>query len=119
VSNAGEGRAEPAEAAVQYLKVAWHHDFVDEPVLIYSELGPDRYERRKIDIYRDGRQDYADQTRPTGTTRLGESPIPTTSEIAALDEFTPYEITPDEFEAVWRATVRIHGDVAAGSCHDR
>lgn len=46
-----------------YLKVLWLHDFADEPVELLSEIGPDGYEMRKVERYRDGRLDFADETR--------------------------------------------------------
>ncbi|MFD4193128.1 DUF6881 domain-containing protein [Amycolatopsis thermoflava] len=49
----------------------WHHDHPDEPVLLYSETG-DGYESRKVDLFRDGRQDYADESTSIGTTFLGQ-----------------------------------------------
>ncbi|WP_181138938.1 DUF6881 domain-containing protein [Streptomyces sp. Ru72] len=46
---------------VWYLKVIWHHDFPDEPVGILSEVGEDRYEVRKVEVFRGGRLDWADE----------------------------------------------------------
>jgi len=38
---------------MEYLKVSWlHHE--DEPVYLYSEIDPQRFESRKIEIYPDG-----------------------------------------------------------------
>lgn len=85
-----------------YLKVIWHHDFPDEPVLMYHEVGDDGYEQRKVELFRDGRHDYADGTSATGRTDLGEVPVGSVAEIAAQAEFTPFVISADEFEAVWR-----------------
>jgi hypothetical protein len=59
-------------------------------------------EMRKVEVYRDGRQDFADADRALGATLLGERPIPPFEEIAAMDEFTPTIISSSEFEAVWR-----------------
>lgn len=42
-----------------YIKVFWKHSFLDEPVLMYSELDENRNEIRKIEIYRDGMMGYA------------------------------------------------------------
>ena len=46
-----------------YLRVVWSHDFVDEPVELFSEVGPDGYENE------------------AGTASLGEVPITTIDEI--------------------------------------
>ena len=51
----------------RYQKVLWHHDLPDEPVEIYSEIDSG-YEAREVEVYRDGRHDYADRSRSTGTT---------------------------------------------------
>lgn len=89
-----------------YQKVIWQHDFVDEPVLLYSEMGDDGYETRKVDLYRDGRLDFAGEAASTGSTALGEVPTPSLTEIAADSQFLPFVIDIDEFEAVWRSALR-------------
>ncbi|MFJ8815865.1 DUF6881 domain-containing protein [Amycolatopsis thermoflava] len=91
-----------------YKKVIWHHDYPDQPVLLYSETGDDGYETRKVDLYRDGRQDYADESTSIGTTFLGQEPEPALEEIAADAAFTLFVIDADEFEAVWRSALRSH-----------
>ena len=92
----------------RYQKVIWHHDSADGPVLLYSEMGDDGYETRKVDLYRDGRQDHADERSSLGTTFLWEVPVPALEEIAADPGFTPFRIDADEFEAVWRSALRSH-----------
>ena len=57
---------------MRYQRVDWHHDLEDEPVVLFSEIGSDNHERRKVDQYRDGRLDFADNERATGSTLLGE-----------------------------------------------
>ena len=71
-------------------------------------MGDDGYEIRKVDLYRDGRQDYAGETSSRGNTFLGEVPVPPLKEIAAAPEFTPFRIDADEFEAVWRSALHSH-----------
>lgn len=88
--------------AVQYVKVQWHHEFPDEPVLFYSELGPDRFETRKVQIHRDGRMEWADERHETDTAVLSEIAFPPLEEIAADPEFTPQEIDARQFEEIWR-----------------
>jgi hypothetical protein len=73
----------------RYQKVIWHHDFLDEPVLLYSERGT-----RKVDVYRDGRRDFPDRSRRTGTARLSEAPMPSMEEIAAYAEFPRSQLRP-------------------------
>jgi len=85
-----------------YLKVLWSHDFSDEPVVLYSEVDNEGYETRKVEIYRDGRHDYANAIRSTGTTQLSEKPMPSIKEIAAHAEFSPMAVDLAEFENVYR-----------------
>ncbi|MEV7424015.1 hypothetical protein [Streptomyces sp. NPDC091212] len=91
---------------MRYLKVVWHHEFPDEPVTLFSEIDDERYEVRKVDVYRDGRYDFADSVTSKGATMLGEIATPSVEELAALDEFTPSEIEAGEFETVWRRATR-------------
>jgi hypothetical protein len=88
----------------RYQKVTWHHDLPDEPVTLYSEISSG-YEVRKVEVFRDGRHDYADTTRSTGTTMLGEILTPSVGEIDQDPELSATTITASEFEQVWqRAT---------------
>lgn len=68
---------------MRYLMVRWIHDLCDEPVELYSELDDADYEIRKVEIYRDGRRDFADEASSSGSTMLGEGPLPSLEEIAA------------------------------------
>lgn len=85
----------------RYQKVLWHHDHLDEPVVVYSVIDAG-FEVRKVEVYRDGRHDYADRSRSTGTTMLGETVMPTVDEINEDPEFSAAAITAEEFEQVWR-----------------
>jgi len=88
-----------------YIKVVWHHRPADEPVELYSEIDDSRWELRKVEVYRDGRHDFADATQCTGTTLLSDQPLPTLDQIAVQTEFTPIAIERAEFEDAWlRAT---------------
>ncbi|MFE0736648.1 DUF6881 domain-containing protein [Streptomyces sp. NPDC058855] len=87
---------------MRYLKVLWRHDLPDEPVELYSELDDAGYEIRKVEIYRDGRQDFADGESSSGTTMLGEGPLPSLEEIGEQEEFCPSLIESAQFENVWR-----------------
>jgi hypothetical protein len=90
---------------MRYQRVLWRHDFTDEPTVLWSEIGDDGFETRKVDEYRDGRLDYADENISSGTTRLGDQPMPTLDEINADEGFTAAPISPSDFEHVWqRAT---------------
>jgi hypothetical protein len=86
-----------------YLKVVWHHDFPDEPVEILSEIGEDRYEARKVEVFLAGRLDWADESRRSPSTMLGEVPVPPLAEINEQEEFTAAVIPAEEFEQAWAA----------------
>ena len=89
----------------RYQRVLWHHDLAQEPVVLYSEIDSG-YEIRKVEIYRDGRHHYADTSRSTGTTMLGEILMPAVDEINQDPEFSGTAITASEFEQVWRRATR-------------
>jgi hypothetical protein len=86
---------------MKYIRVKWNHNHQDEPVLLYSELDPERWEKRKVEVFPDGRCGYASASESAGSTRLGEEPIPPPVEIASDSQFEPVEITREEFEEVW------------------
>lgn len=88
-----------------YQKVLWRHNRPDEPVALYSEIDSG-FEVRKIEVYRDGSHDYADQSRSTGATVLGEKVMPGMDEINEDPEFSAATITAEEFEQVWRRATR-------------
>ncbi|MHC2467099.1 DUF6881 domain-containing protein [Bradyrhizobium embrapense] len=67
-----------------YLKVRWIHAYADEPVLIYSELDHEHWELRKVEIFPDGRIGYANDKVEVGDTGLGQMPLPSVEEIAAI-----------------------------------
>jgi hypothetical protein len=87
---------------MRYQRVIWRHDFEGAPTVLWSEIGDDGFETRKVDEYRDGRLDYADEDTRTGMTLLGDQPIPSLDEINADEEFTAASISPSDFERVWR-----------------
>lgn len=93
---------------MQYLKVNWKHDFADDPVLLVSELDDERMEQRKVEVYRDGRADIADVNMATGSTRLSIEPIPTEQEIESDEQFVVETISGQEFEQLWKQSMRAH-----------
>jgi hypothetical protein len=86
---------------MEYIKVKWIHSLADEPVLLYSELDPERWEKRKVGVFADGHCGYASPTESVGSTRLGLDPVPSLAEIASDPQFEPVEITRREFEEAW------------------
>jgi hypothetical protein len=69
--------------------------------MLYSELDDERWERRKVEIYNDGKLAYADGKKQFGGARLGLAPVPSLEVIAADSAFEPQEISAVEFELVW------------------
>lgn len=86
---------------MKYVKVKWLQDSPDYPVLLYSELNAQDWEVRKVEVYADGRMDFADHDERSGDTKLGIEPLPALTDIAADPEFEPFTITAEEFEKVW------------------
>jgi Domain of unknown function (DUF6881) len=89
-----------------YRQAFWHHEFPDEPVVIYSEVSDSGLETRKIEVFRDDRMQYADGERSSGDTVLSEKPLPSIEEIEDQAEFSVAEIQQPEFERVWLQATR-------------
>jgi hypothetical protein len=90
---------------MKYLKVYWRHDRPKDPIVIYSEIDEHGWENRKVELFLDGRADYADPERATGETWLSLEPLPTLASIAAQGQFEPVEISREEFETEWNKAV--------------
>lgn len=84
-----------------FIRVEWQHDSVDDPITLYSELDEERWEVRKVEVFRDGRIACAEGRGSTGTTTLGDQPVPSIDEIASNPEFAVTQIVRDEFEEIW------------------
>ncbi len=90
-----------------YLMVVWRHEHADEPVLLYSELDGERWETRKVEIFRDGRVGLASEEVEIGGSMLGDVAVPPLDEIAEEAEFEPRVIGEAEFEAIWQVARRL------------
>ena len=91
--------------AMKYIRVYWRQANPNYPTVLYSELDDARWELRKVEVFGDGRYQYASQTASQGCTRLGIEPVPAIEEIAADPQFEPIEITRREFEEIWLKAV--------------
>ncbi len=89
------------ENSMHYVAVEWAHTAPDEPVYLYYELDANRYERRKVEEYRDGTRHSANATHGQGSTFLSWEPHPPLVEINADPEFHAQEIIAQEFEEIW------------------
>jgi hypothetical protein len=65
-------------------------------------LDEQRFEVRKVEVFRNERCGYATADEEVGGTGLGVVAVPELAEIAKDPEFEPAEITKDEFEQVWK-----------------
>jgi hypothetical protein len=86
---------------MKYLLVKWMRSKSEYPCLIYSELDDARWETRKVEIFPDGHIGYANELERSGSTRLGEAPIPALEEIAQDPQFQASELNPEDFDRVW------------------
>lgn len=89
---------------IRYLKVTWHHDFDDEPILLLSEIENGR-EVRKVEKFRDGRAQYAGPEGSTGDAMLSETLMPLPEEIEQDPQFSLEPISADDFDLEWQAAV--------------
>ncbi|MGW5336629.1 DUF6881 domain-containing protein [Streptomyces bauhiniae] len=87
---------------MEYWKVDWLHDFDDEPTRLYSEVGNDGYEIRKIQRYRDGRILKADEAHEAANIGLSEIPVGSIEDVASQPDFAACLIGREEFEEAWR-----------------
>lgn len=91
---------------MQYLYVAWEHNFKDEPKEFYMELNEERFQERVLEIFEDGEIAYATSNQEFNTF-LAKEAYPDIEEINATEdnateEFRARIITKEEFEKVWK-----------------
>jgi hypothetical protein len=88
-----------------HLKVRWHQDSGDYPVLLFCELDGERYEVRKVEVFADGRMAYAQEAEEIGDCMLGYVVTPPAAEIAADPQFEVLCADALQFERAWSAAV--------------
>lgn len=86
---------------MRYMYVNWKHSNSNEPEDLYSEINDSGWEIRKVEIFRDGRVGCADSSHFTNSTELSIVEIPSIEEISIDTQFSPKEITKEDFEKVW------------------
>ncbi len=84
-----------------YIYSKWKNSPAGSPVEFYSELDPNRYETRKIEVFANGSLGFASSVKATDGTRLGITPVPHISEIRSQPEFDIKEISKKDFEVKW------------------
>lgn len=90
---------------MKYIDVVWKHLDVDYPIRLISELDEQRFETRKIEVYRDGKVGYARQDKEHNGTELGYEPVPPIEEINKSEEFAAELIEKEDFERLWAQLV--------------
>ena len=90
----------------RFQKAFWHHEFPDEPVVIYSEVSDSGVETRKIEVSHNDRMQYADSERSSGDTVLSETPLPSIEEIEDQAEFS---VSVDSAAGIRASLVTSHG----------
>jgi hypothetical protein len=91
---------------MRYVRIRWIHAHEDEPVELYSELDSASCERRKVEVFSDGRMGYAGADESCNGTMLGLEPVPPIGEIASDPQFEPEEISRAEFETILKTAHR-------------
>ncbi|GAB2802100.1 DUF6881 domain-containing protein [Streptomyces daliensis] len=94
---------------MEYWKVIWHHEFADEPVAIYSEIGEDGYETRKVEEFRDGSLAWAREGESQGGSVLSEIPVGSIEDVQQQPEFSAFVIDERRFQEVWSKTGGVNG----------
>lgn len=85
-----------------HIKIVWHHDNQYDPVTMYCELDANRYEVRKIEIFRSGKiLHVTEKAEIMDSCMLSELPWPTIEEINQDSQFIAREISQEEFQHVW------------------
>ncbi len=91
-----------------YKRGEWFHDFADEPCVFYAELDEERYELRKIEIFKNGKSTRASaEDLKRDPMALADQPWPSLEEINATEdseEFHAEEISAAEFEELWKSS---------------
>ena len=61
---------------MEYVKLKWFHDIETEPCIIYSEISDQRYEVRKIEVYKSGVCVKCDENMMGSQAILADVPFP-------------------------------------------
>ncbi len=85
-----------------YIYSKWHNSPADSPVEFYSELNGDRFETRKVEVFKDQSLGFASKKSSSKSTKLGIIAVPPITEIAKHPEFDIHSITQQQFEEKWK-----------------
>jgi len=88
---------------MKYIKIHWNHSFIDEPELIYSKINGERYEVKKVEIFKNG--NYIIYSKDVNSDRLAEGKYPQLEELnfkEELESMQAIEISEKEFNEIWK-----------------
>ena len=86
---------------MQYSRLQWTHSSPGEPIEIFSEYDENGWERRKIEMFKDGSVSFASITESIGDSKLSLIPRPPDEEVVDEPEFRVFEMTKEQFERAW------------------
>lgn len=91
---------------MKYILLKWFHNLDDEPYKIYSEIDDQRYEMRKIEMYKNGTIYICDEKMINSQIELADVAFPEDlDEINQDGQFFARYISKEEFESIWNKTV--------------
>jgi hypothetical protein len=90
---------------MKYIHYLWIHKFQDYPVILVSEVDDQWFEKRKVEMWRNGKIGWADENSSSKGTILGFHAIGSLEENNSTSEFSGVEITKEEFEIFWNLAV--------------
>ena len=87
---------------MEYILLEWFHDIEDEPYLIYSEIDNQRYETRKIEVFKNGTCLRCGEEILNSSIDLADIAFPENiDEINRDKQFHAKYITKKDFEKFW------------------
>jgi len=87
---------------LKYILLKWFHNLDDEPYKIYSEIDDQRYEVRKIEIYKNGTIYICDEQMNNSQIELADVAFPEDlDEINQDRQFFAQYISKEKFESIW------------------
>ena len=96
------GKAGGKRRILKYILLNWFHNLEDEPYIIYSEIDNQRYETRKIEIYKNGTIRKCNEKMLNSQIELGDVAFPENlDEINQDEQFHAQYISKEEFESMW------------------
>ncbi len=92
---------------MRYIDVEWIHDNDDYPVRLVSEIAPDNFEMRKLEIFRNGKVGYAYADVAFEGTMLGHVEVPSIAEIDSQNEFQDTEISKKQLSYIGQSMYQV------------